>query len=150
MDDNLPGLRDIHLPEGVSVFPPAYGWLVILAAILAAYLLYTLFRLIRRKSKRLFALRLLDNTQTGNPILDALRISEILRRICIYKYRDAAGLFGDAWLAFLYAHTKSTLTEKPAELLLNGPYISEKSKEYSAKDVEALRDFCKNWIKENL
>ena len=150
MDDNLPGLRDIHLPEGVSAFPPAYGWLVLLMAVIAAYLFYNLFLIIRRKSKRLFALRLLNNIHTGNPILDALRMSEILRRICVYKYRDATGLFGDAWLAFLYAHTKEILKEKPAELLINGPYISEKSKEYSTEDVEALRDFCKNWIKENL
>ena len=30
MEQNLPELRDIHLPEGVSAFPPAYGWWVIL------------------------------------------------------------------------------------------------------------------------
>lgn len=27
--DNLPELRDIHVPDGVSAFPPAYGWWVV-------------------------------------------------------------------------------------------------------------------------
>ena len=35
LDNNLPELRDIHLPDGVSAFPPAYGWWVILATIIA-------------------------------------------------------------------------------------------------------------------
>ena len=34
MNDNLPELRDIHLPEGISAFPPAYGWYVITIAII--------------------------------------------------------------------------------------------------------------------
>ena len=32
--DNLPNLRDIHIPDGVSAFPPAYGWWVMLLALL--------------------------------------------------------------------------------------------------------------------
>ena len=34
MQDNLPELRDIHLPESIPAFPPAYGWWVILAGII--------------------------------------------------------------------------------------------------------------------
>ena len=43
MEQNLPELRDIHLPEGVSAFPPAYGWWVILGGILLLLLLTELF-----------------------------------------------------------------------------------------------------------
>lgn len=51
MEQNLPELRDIHLPEGVSAFPPAYGWWVILGGILLLLLLTELFLIVRRKSK---------------------------------------------------------------------------------------------------
>lgn len=61
--DNLPELRDIHLPDGVSVFPPAYGWWVILGGVVLAFVLAEIFILVRRKSKKLYALRLLNNTE---------------------------------------------------------------------------------------
>lgn len=51
MEQNLPELRDIHLPEGVSAFPPASGWWVILGGILLLLLLTELFLIVRRKSK---------------------------------------------------------------------------------------------------
>ena len=52
--DNLPELRDIHLPEGVSAFPPAYGWWVILFGVLLLFGLYELWKLWRRKSPYLY------------------------------------------------------------------------------------------------
>ena len=51
MEQNLPELRDIHLPDGVSPFPPAYGWWVILGSVLLLLVLTELFLIIRRKSK---------------------------------------------------------------------------------------------------
>ena len=30
--NNLPEIRDIQIPDGVSFFPVAYGWWVVLAA----------------------------------------------------------------------------------------------------------------------
>lgn len=48
MMDNLPELRDIHIPDGVSAFPPAYGWWVVLAGVVALFLLAELFLILRR------------------------------------------------------------------------------------------------------
>ena len=72
MEQNLPELRDIHLPEGVSAFPPAYGWWVILGGILLLLLLTELFLIVRRKSKKRYALYLLA--------LSLIHISEPTRR----------------------------------------------------------------------
>ena len=58
--DNLPELRDIHVPDGVSAFPPAYGWWVVLAGVVALFLLAELFLILRRASKKLYARRLLQ------------------------------------------------------------------------------------------
>ena len=150
MPDNLPELRDIHLPEGVSAFPPAYGWWIILAAIVGSILLYHLFKFIRQKSKKLFAMRLLERTQGDNSLRSIVAMSEILRRICVYKYPSAVVLNGQDWINFLYAHSKEKLEAKTADLLLNAPYMPENETGFDVADVESLRRFCQKWIGENL
>lgn len=148
--DNLPELRDIHIPEGVSVFPPAYGWLVILGAIIAAFVLVELILFIRRKSKKLYALRLLKNIDAQNNILSAVQMSELLRRICVYKYKEAVTLFGQSWINFLNEHAKHKISGKTARLLLDAPYVSIDTQTYGIEDLNNLRDFCQKWIGENL
>lgn len=150
MDNNLPELRDIHLPDGVSVWPPAYGWYVILLSVIGIFLLYELYRLWRRKSKKLYALRLLAQANNFKVVAAARQMSEILRRICIFKYPEAAALFGKPWIDFLNNHTKMPISGKAALLLSDAPYISVKSTRFNAEDLEELRRFCQNWIGENL
>lgn len=150
MPDNLPELRDIHLPtEGVSMFPPAYGWYVILASFAAFILLFKLFQYLRLKSKKRYALNLL-NQFPQNDIEAAAQMSLILRRICVLKYHEAAALFGDAWIKFLNDHSKKKLSPQAAVLLGDAPYISSKSNKFNAQDVAELRKFCIEWIGENL
>lgn len=148
--DNLPELRDIHLPSGVAAWPPAYGWWVLLTALLALVGLYYLVMYLRRKSKKLYALRLLKNIYCNNSVDAVTQMSEILKRICVFKYPEAAVLFGRDWLDFLNQHSKSKLTGKPAQLLIDGPYLPPKIKGYTPADVLALRQFCTAWIGENL
>lgn len=148
--DNLPELRDIHMPESVSIFPPAYGWWVILGTIAAIFILVELILIIRRKSKKLYAMRLLKSISSTNPILAAAQMSEILRRICVFKYKKAIPLFGKEWISFLNAHCSHKISGKTAELLLNAPYVSTDTKTYNQEDVDALHLFCKEWIGENL
>ena len=78
-------------------------------------------------------------------------MSEILRRICVYKYPSAASLSGREWIDFLNAHGKTKMSKKAAELLLNAPYMPETGeKDFSVTDALELKEFCKNWIGENL
>ena len=148
--DNLPELRDIHIPDGVSAFPPAYGWWVILAGVIVLFLLVELFLILRRASKKLYARRLLKNIISSSPVNAAVQISELLRRICVYKYPEATALSGRAWLDFLNAHTKTSLSGNAAELLINAPYIPTDTENYDIADLEVLRRFCYVWIGENL
>ena len=149
MEQNLPELRDIHLPEGVSAFPPAYGWWVILGGILLLLLLTELFLIVRRKSKKRYALYLLAHVRQENAAA-ALQMSEILRRICVYKYKEAAALYGQPWLDFLNRHAKIKLEGASARLLLDAPYMNPASPGYAPQDVETLRRFSAGWIGENL
>lgn len=150
MESNLPELRDIHLPDGVSAFPPAYGWWVLLAGVILAFLLYELWLVIRRKSKKRYALRLLAGIQPERVVESARQISEILRRICVYKYPQAAALYGREWVEFLNRRSKTPLDGREARFLLDAPYIAAATTSYYPEDVELLRKFCRRWIGENL
>lgn len=150
MDNNLPELRDIHLPEGVAVWPPAYGWWVILAVIAGLFILIETVLYLRRKSKKRYALRLIANIQYQNSIESAAEISAILRRICVYKYKEAITLTGRQWIDFLNRHSKAKIGGKAEQLLLDAPYISKETKTYTQDDFEKLSKFAAAWIGENL
>ena len=150
MPDNLPELRDIHLPEGVSAFPLAYGWWTIVFGIVAIVVLYQIAKLILQKSKKRYALKLLKDIYCSNSIKAAAEMSEILRRICIVKYPHAITLSGTQWIDFINSHAKEKLSPKTAELLLNAPYMPHNSTSYKTSDITALRIFCQKWIGENL
>lgn len=150
MQDNLPELRDIHLPEGVSAFPIANGWWLSLAGIVLLFLLIQFILYLRRYSKARYALKLLKDISAENVVEAAKEMSEILRRICVFKYKEAASLLGNDWIEFLNKKSKSPLSEKSAELLINAPYIPLESNTYSVENMEDLRRFCQKWIGENL
>lgn len=150
MPDNLPELRDIHLPDGVSYFPFAYGWWLIAVAIIGSFALYQLVRFLLQKSKKRYALRLLNDIYCSNSLKAAASMSEILRRVCISKYPFAASFSGNEWINFLNSHSQSKLSAKTAELLLNAPYMPENSSHFQTSDVTSLRIFCQKWIGENL
>ena len=150
MQDNLPELRDIHLPlTEISFFPPAWGWWVMLAVLATLGVAVWLIRTALRKSKKRYALRLLENARRPDPA-SAVKMSQILRRICVYKYKSAAALFGIDWIEFLNRHSKVKISGKAARLLLDAPYMNAASKSYDSSDIADLYRFCRSWIGENL
>jgi len=150
MNNNLPELRDIHIPDGVSVFPLAYGWYVIMAVIVLIFVAYRVYHIWRRRSRKIYALKLLSELNDNDVILSAVKVSELLRRICLYRYPDAVVLHGKPWLSFLSSHTKSKLSIRAGELLLNAPYIKISDNNFSVDDFVNLKVFARSWIGENL
>lgn len=146
--DNLPLLKDIHLPEPVWSFPLGWFWFVLVFGPIGIYLAYRIFTYIRSKSKKYYALKLLKNA-TDNNAKSVELISEVLRRICLYKYKSAITLFGKEWVDFLNVHSKMKLKDSVAELLVYGMYVPQ-NKQYNKKDYDNLRKFAKQWIGENL
>ncbi len=148
--ENLPEIKDIHIPDGVSVFPLAYGWWVIfISLILAAILTKIIFWAIRT-SKKHYALETLNNITTDKPILTAVSVSELLRRICLVKYKEANILYGQDWIDFLNLHAKDKLTGDVAKLLVYAPYMDVNTLKYTREDAEQLKNFAKTWIGANL
>jgi len=106
--DALAALRDIHLPEAVSIWPLAPGWWALLFAVLALALLSYLAVRWRRRSIKRAALRELDALQrdfgsTGDPAALATSLSSVLRRVALAHFARAevAGLHGADWFGFL-------------------------------------------------
>lgn len=146
--DNLPLLRDIHLPAEQWRFPLGFGWLWLIAAAVAAYALYRLWRAARLKSRKYYALRLIDGC-SQDTVCAARGISEVLRRICLLKYRSAASLYNREWIAFLNSHAKQKISGEAAGLLVGAPYMPENAV-FPPHAYEELRHFAKQWIGENL
>ncbi|MBR5154778.1 MAG: DUF4381 domain-containing protein [Alphaproteobacteria bacterium] len=142
--------RDIHLPQGVDIFPLGYGWYFLITSIVFVYVIYKLVIWILKTSKKHYALGNLKNIDVNLPIVAVVQMSELLRRICNVKYKEASVLFGEDWLDFLRKHTKCKLSDNAGKLLLFAPFMDKNSKEYTSTDALEVKKFCKEWIGENL
>lgn len=148
--DNIPEIRDIHIPDGVSIFPLAYGWWIILIGLVCLFLIVKLLIWGIKTSKKYYALNKLKKISVSNPIIGAVQISELLRRICHVKFKTALALYGSEWIDFLNQHSSVKLTDDSAKLLIYAPFMDQESTSYSQQTAENLKAFCRQWIGENL
>ncbi len=147
-------LRDIHLPDAVSGWPPAIGWwLLPLIILLLALLIYKAPEYIKKYKQRhkkiaykKIALQELktiseNDLQAG----DTLRhISGLLRRIALsYLPREnVAALTGNQWIEQLNKlSSQAVFSDEISELLINATYQAKIS-----FDRQALISCCEQWI----
>ncbi|MDH5387004.1 MAG: DUF4381 domain-containing protein [Gammaproteobacteria bacterium] len=157
MADTTPttlALRDIHLPDPISWWPPAPGWWLLFGLVLLTVAAVFLFRYYQKKQalkKQVLAefeiLRELFNKEKNTTVL-VQSLSILLRRACIsfYPRSEAASLTGESWLQFL----DDTCTEKAfqtehGKLIASAPYLSENTP--LDFDAEKLISVCENWLK---
>ena len=111
MSDPLAQLKDIHLPQPVSWWPPAPGWWVVAltVCILTVWGGRRLWQYVHRNRYRRAALAALAQLEGSyapgdEQTLPLLReVAALLRRAAIEAYgrSTVAQLSGDEWLAFL-------------------------------------------------
>jgi hypothetical protein len=102
----LDQLKDIHLPGGVSNWPPAYGWWL-LAILIAVALIFSIKGLIEFRRNRLAKRQALKqlaqfkHTHKEWPV----ELNLLLKRLVIsyFPQQDVAGLYLDNWCDFLTA-----------------------------------------------
>lgn len=154
-------LRDIHLPDPVSWWPPAPGWWLLMAGILLIAVAAIVARKIYhgKQLKRDIKAEL-DNIkdrfqQTQNKTELARSLSVLLRRASIsyYPKADIAGLTGDAWLQYLDessagASGNSGFRSDTGRILLTAPYLPEVSPDNNRLDYDAqeLIRLCESWL----
>ena len=147
-------LRDIHLPDAVSWWPPAPGWWLLLGGLLLALLFIRVIRPWWRKRQRRRLLPQLARRELDRIIrqhqqeADTLRlvqgISMLLRRIAIsYLPREeAAASTGDARLEQLNQLVpQQHFDAELAQWLLHAPYQRQ-----ADVDVQRLIQATRNWI----
>ena len=147
-------LRDIHLPEAVSWWPPAPGWwlLLILSAVIIASI--TLFKHIRKrgllKRTALAELEIIrkqyDDNHDRIQLLKAL--SALMRRasISFYQRNSSASLTGVEWLQHLDKTAQRREFEKGnGKILATAPYLPANSQ--LDIDFDDLLSLCEDWLR---
>lgn len=145
-------LRDIHLPEAVSWWPPGPGWWILAGLILAScFALFWLWRRYQQGATRRYAIGELnrlateyEQTQNAQDLITAL--SSLLRRasLCFCSRQKVAALTGPTWLQWLdqHSHTKE-FSQGVGTVLLSGPYANQ-----SSYDAAALLNLCRQFLQQ--
>lgn len=148
-------LRDIHLPDAVSWWPPAPGWWALLVLCFLMVFSVWLFRLIKyRRSVRVAAIQSLQDISAtflrekdAHQLVKSLSI--LLRRICLsyFPRSEVAGLTGEKWLAFLdhcldWGNVSERFSQGAGRTLITAPYQPQ-----STLQGEQLLNLCQHWIK---
>ena len=92
-------LRDVALPESVSMAPQTWGWAVLLVVVLALAGV-VVWRLARRhRANRYRRSALAELPACG----DAAALARLVKRVCLSAFprTEVAALSGEAWLRFL-------------------------------------------------
>ena len=151
--ESLP-LRDIHLPEAVSWWPPAPGWwlLLVLAGVAIAAVLI-LIRLRQRKRLKRAALAELETIrgqyqQTHDTTELVRSLSALMRRasISFQQRRDTASLTGERWLRHLDATAvRKNFEQGTGRVLATAPY--QPDSRLATVDSDALLSLCEDWLR---
>ncbi len=153
--DPLAHLKDIHLPDAVGFWPPAWGWWLLSLAIIAVVgsVVYILRRKKFRNAYRKSALTELRNIQmqfTTEKNAEYLQaVSILLRRTALSGCGDQfnASLKGEDWLQWLDAQqAKSSMgfSNGVGRALLIGPY--QKNPEFERHELHKL---VESWIQQH-
>jgi len=142
-------LRDIHLPDAVSWWPPAIGWwlLPLLVIALVFFIRWLIKRLRYQPVNKRVQLEFEHLQQAYQQHRDARQlaadISVLLRRSCLsYKDRKhSASLTGDAWIKALNSISTVQFSDDIAQQLLSAPYRRQ-----ADIDADALLAACHAWI----
>lgn len=128
---NSANLRDIHLPDAISWWPPAIGWWILLALIIVAFIFVPkLYRRLTYTPLKKVASRTFQNivaqyNETHNVSIFVVETSQFLRQIAMsYCGREKiAQLTGDNWVQTLNNITKQNhFNDEIKQSLVNAPY----------------------------
>jgi uncharacterized protein DUF4381 len=156
----LEGLRDIAVAPPVGYFPPAPGWYVI-AALVLAIVVWNALRFRRRRAASLYRRQALAELERLVDVLEhkggryevAARLPELLKRVALHVLprAEVASLVEDDWLALLdRMYHGDAFREGPGRILPRlayGPRLFVSS--IPRADVDALVRLSREWIRKH-
>ncbi len=129
--DLLQALRDVHMPDPISWWPPAFGWWMIMGLLLiGGSLIIWAWAYRHRTRPRRLALAQLEQVKQHYAVHSddqwaITQVSNLLRRyaLAVFSRSRVAGLSGQSWLQFLdtNGHTNQ-FSDGPGQSLRSGPY----------------------------
>lgn len=143
-------LKDIHLPDMISWWPPAIGWwLVAISIPLIGLLIIWVYKRITRKtavkSAKKLLLTITQNT-TSNDIDKLTELSKLLRRVAISQSprAESASLSGQPWLHYLDKSVNgSPFTQGAGKVLADTHYQPLPTTDL---DINSVIKLCKTWL----
>lgn len=155
VDDPLNQLQDIHLPADIGLWPPAWGWWLLTAILLAAITVF-IFWVRRTKARNAYRRIAIAELEQAHANFTEEQNSEYLQHVSVILRRTSlsgfgkhfnASLKGEAWLQWLDEQCPSL--QQQFELgvgraFLLGPY--QKSPVF---DRNALHKLTLCWIQEH-
>ena len=149
-EQNIDGLRDIHLPDAVSWWPPAIGWWILLALVIAAFIFIPkLFRRVtfiplKKVANNTFK-NIIDKYKSNNDnALFIIETSQFLRQTVMSYYgrEDVAQLTGEKWVQALNDLTEQVHFNDEIKLtLIQAPYQKN-----SHIDAEQVIHAVQSWL----
>lgn len=144
-------LKDIHLPETISFWPPAIGWwLILILFVLLLIAGWILFKKITRVTITKQATIVLQSIKNNPETTDLDKLQSLciwLRRVAISSSprHDVASLSGTSWLNYL----DSSLDNTPFSKGIGKHIISSQYQQSLPDDVDLthLFELCEHWLK---
>jgi hypothetical protein len=150
MESSL-ALRDIHLPEAISWFPPALGWWLLVFLIpLIIFGAWGLFKRLTRYTALKSADKLLATIKVDSDLGDLEKLQQIsiwLRRVSISTAvrQQSAGLTGKSWLNYLDNSIQgSPFSQGIGQCLIDVQFRRTAPDDL---DINGLIALCESWLK---
>jgi hypothetical protein len=145
---DLSNLRDIVVPPDVPLWPPAPGWWIVGAAIVASAAVLAGMAAVRyrRNAYRRAALGELAAVEDLPAGEAAQRVTAVLKRAALVAYprAEVAELSGQAWLGFLDRTGRTdAFTTGPARELPSLAYGGRRG----ASDLPAIVSAARAWVR---
>lgn len=150
--DPLAQLRDIHLPEAVGLWPLAPGWWLLIALLIGAIVVGTIY-LRRRHQSNAFKrqainqLHALEAIREQDGLAYVQQLNALLKQtaLSVHPRADVAGLSGQQWLQYLDQHgdQQSNFVNGAGQCLADAPYRPQ----LESQQLVALQQLAEQWIK---
>ncbi|WP_119328577.1 DUF4381 domain-containing protein [Cysteiniphilum halobium] len=153
--DVLAGLKDIHLPPAVSMWPLAIGWYIVavIVLVMVGFIIWFVAKKIKAYRRKQTLLKLFDTTiktvEVEKPQEFISEVSIFLKQVAMQELKIANVhlYFGENWLKFLDEKLKTEDFSKGDGRLLLASYAP---KELSANERQALITLTKKWLRKVL